>query len=337
MKNIAIIHDSYLHVGGAEKVLKYFVSAYPKADIYIPLLKKKYSGEIKTTGRIYTSILSELPFVEKYASILKPLVLLYWETLNLKKYDLIISSSHSFSSKSVNKSKHAKHVSYIHTPPKYLYSELNEMNWIKKLPFSVLFWPLFFLLRKYDYYSAQKPDLLIANSKNVQSRIKKYYNRNSIVIYPPHTVAPVDFKKRKGKYYLFFSRLEKQKGAELVIRTCSQYKLPLVVIGTGSQEKYLKKIASKNIEFTGFITEEEKVLIFAEAKALLYAAIDEDYGLVIPEVLSYGIPVIAYDSGSIREIQSKQTSKNEILLFSEYNCSSLVHAIHEHKKIYKDI
>ncbi len=328
MKNIAIVHDSYLHIGGAEKVLSQFIAAYPKADIYIPLLKNKFYDEIKTEGKIFTSIFSKFPFVEKYSSLLKPIIILYWETLNLKKYDLIISSSHSFSSKSVNKRKNARHVSYIHTPPKYLYGEFNEMNWIKKFPFSLLFSPILFLLRKHDFYSAQKPDLLIANSKNVQNRIKKYYRRDSIVIYPPHNNAPTHFKKQTGEYYLFFSRLERQKGAELVIKTCTQYKLPLVVIGTGSQEKYLKKIAGKTIIFKGFIKEKEKQTIFAHALALLCAAIDEDYGLVIPEVLSYGIPVIAYNSGAVSEIL---TNQRNCIIFPEYSISSLYTALLSHK------
>jgi glycosyltransferase involved in cell wall biosynthesis len=318
MKRIAIIHDSLLHIGGAEKVLFKFIRAYQNADVYISLLDFRLKNKLKTKGEIHTSVFSSLPFVSKYASFLKPFIILYWETLNLQQYDLVISSSHSFSSKSINKAKIAKHVSYIHTPPKYLYDEFNEMNWIKSFPFNIIFWPFFYLLKRYDFYSAQKPDLLIANSKNVQSRIKKYYKRNSVVIYPPHNTAPANFKKKKGEYYLFFSRLEKQKGAELVVKTCTKYNLPLVVVGTGSQEKYLKSITGKTVKFKGFVNEADKIDIFSRAKALLYASIDEDYGMVIPEVLSYGIPVVAYDSGAVEEMADKN-----IFIFKRYDSKSL--------------
>jgi len=328
INKVAIIHDSFLHIGGAEKVLLKLVDKFPEADIYISLLDKKYTNSIVTKGIIHTSILSKLPFIERYSSLLKPLVLLYWETLNLNKYELIISSSHSFSSKSVNKSRKAKHISYIHTPPKYLYNEYNEMNWIKKFPFKQLLFPILYLIRKHDYYSAQKPDLLVANSEVVKDRIKKYYNRNSIVINPPHNTPSSKYKKLKGKYFLFFSRLEKQKGAELVIRTFTYYNLPLVVIGTGSEEKFLKSIAGKTISFRGFVSNKQKEDILSKAISLIYAAKDEDYGLVIPEVISHNVPVLAYNSGAIKEHLKKT---NIINTFYEFNKESLYLAI---KSIY---
>ena len=234
-----------------QKMIDDAIKQNPKADVYIPVISKKFKKQLTTKiiGETHDSVFSKLPLLHThtFSSLLKPLLIIYWETLNLEKYDIVISSSHSFSSKSVNVPKKTKHISYIHTPPKYLYDELNQMNWIKIFPFKIILWPIISLLRKYDYYSAQKADLLIANSKNVQQRIKKYYNRKSIVIYPPHNQAPKKFKKNKDKYFLFFSRLEKQKGVELVVKTCSKYNIPLVVVGTGSQEKYLKKIAGKTI------------------------------------------------------------------------------------------
>ncbi len=325
-KKIAIIHDIFLHIGGAEKVLFQFIDAFPEADIYIPLISGTFKKQLKTKGKVYTSFFSALPYVEKFASLLKPLILIYWELLNLEKYDLIISSSHSFSSKSVNTGKKARHISYIHTPPRYLYNEYNQMSWIKKFPYFLLFWPIFFVLRKYDYYSAQKPDLLIANSRNVQNRIKIYYKRSSTVIYPPHNTAPKSFKKKKGEYFLFFSRLEKQKGAELIVQTCTKYQLPLVIVGTGSQEKYLRSIAGSTVTFKGFISEEEKIRVFANAKALLYAAIDEDYGMVIPEILSYSIPVIAYDSIVLNEFEKK-----DIITFKSFSSQAIFEAIQQLK------
>jgi len=341
---IAIIHDSFLHHGGAEEVFFRLIQAFPKADVFISLLTDKYRAQLiksslkSSGGRIYRSVLSKLPWVEKYASLLKPLILIYWELLDLSKYDLIISSSHSFSSKSVNKAPNSKHVAYIHTPPKYLYEEFNEMYWIKTFPFNLIFWPILALLRKYDYYSAQKPDLIVANSKTVQRRIKKYYDRSSLVVYPKHQTAPTSFKKESGKYYLFFSRLEKQKGAELVVKTCTTYNLPLVVVGKGNLEKHLKKIAGKTVFFTGFITEQQKQKIFAHCKALLFAAIDEDYGMVIPEVLSYGIPVIGYNSGAVKEIKYQDGSINKIFLFNRYSENGLLNAINKyHKSMYNSV
>lgn len=323
-KNVCLVHDSFLHIGGAENVLLKLVEKYPAADIFIPLISDGYLEllQSKTNGKIYRLFLSKWFKNEKFASFLKPLLIIYWERLNLGKYGLIISSSHSFSSKSVNKNKGARHISYIHTPPRYLYKEFNQMGWIKKFPFNFILWPLFFLLRKYDYYSAQKADILITNSKNVQDRIKKYYHRDSSVIYPDLKPKSKTIK-RKPRYFLFFSRLETQKGAELVVKTCTRFNIPLVVVGTGSKEKYLKKIAGKSIIFTGFISEKQKEKIFSYTQALIYTSIDEDYGMVLPEINSYGIPIIAYNSGAIKEFAF---SKN-IYLFDEYSEQGLKNAI----------
>lgn len=328
MKSIAIIHDSFLYYGGAETVLMALATQYPGADIYIPLITSSYFHSMSRKHTVYRSIFSFFPNLRYTSSLLKPLLIIYWETLDLSRYDLVISSSHSFSSKSVNVKKPTKHVSYIHTPPKYLYKEYNQMFWIKMFPFRVIFYPLLFLLRKYDFYSAQKPDLLIANSSETQKRIATYYNRKSVVIHPPHAIPPKSYKKKKGLYYLFFSRLEKQKGVELVFETCERNNIPLVVVGTGSLEKKLASNSTKNIKILGFINEKQKANVFSKAKALIFAAIDEDYGLAVSEATAFNIPIIAYNSGAIKE-----AAKNgRYVLFNEHTQNSLLKAIRDFEK-----
>src|SRR3972149_9171793 len=131
---VALIHDVFIEFGGAERVLLALLGMYPKADVYVPLLNEIGRKELQryTRGKIITSQLNNIPFVHSASIFLKPLLYLYWEQLDLKTYDLVISSSHSFSSKSVITHPRTLHVSYIHTPPRYLYAEYNETQIIKK-------------------------------------------------------------------------------------------------------------------------------------------------------------------------------------------------------------
>lgn len=323
----AIVHDSFLHLGGAEQVLLSLVKLFPEADIYIPLLSKKYLkiiNKYKEKGMVKTSVYNKLPISEKYSSLLKPFLFLYWGGLDLSKYDLVISSSHSFSSKSVITGPHTLHISYIHTPPRYLYAEYNEMQFINKDIIKILLSPLMSFLRKHDYQGAQRPSILIANSKNVQKRIRKYYKRDSVIIYPPVKLPKSENKTTSKNYYLFFSSLVKQKGAELAVKTFNSLKKPLVVVGTGPRKTYLKRLAKDNIKFKGFIPERDKGKIYAGAKALVYCSIEEDFGMVPVEAIAHGVPVIAYKSGGVSEtIVDGKTG----LLFNKHSIEDLQRAI----------
>lgn len=302
MSKTAIIHDVFIEFGGAERVLLALLDLYPAADVYIPLLSDTRRKELKqhTTGNIISSYLNRIPLVHSASILLKPLLYLYWEYLDLAAYDLVISSSHSFSSKSVVTGPNTLHVSYIHTPPRYLYSEFNETQVLRKPWLRSLLSPLLSWLRVRDFIGAQRPDLLIANSKEVQSRIKKYYRRDSVVIYPPVRI-PKKIQKRHPTYFVCVSRLARQKGMDLAIRTCNELKERLLIVGEGSQESYLRSIAGPTIEFLGRVPDAKMANVWAGAKALIYPSIDEDFGIVPVEAMAHGVPVIAFDSGALRE------------------------------------
>lgn len=326
----AIIHDVFIEFGGAERVLLNFLKIYPDADIYIPLLRNKWIMLLQqyTHGKIVSSFFNHIPFIHSASILLKPFLYLYWEQLDLSKYDLVISSSHSFSSKSVITSPDALHISYIHTPPKYLYTEYNEARALNHPFLKVILSPLMSWLRIRDFTGAQRPDILIANSKTVQARIKKYYRRDSIIIYPPVNI-PHAVQYGKKRYYLCVSRLARQKGTELAIRACNELGLPLWVVGTGTQEKYLKSIAGPTIKFKGWIKDEEMGNIYAHGKALLYSSMDEDFGMVPVEAMAHGVSVIAYRSGAIPEIVVHNRTG---ILFDEYSVDAVKKAITRFEK-----
>jgi glycosyltransferase involved in cell wall biosynthesis len=327
---LAVVHDSYLYSGGAERVLESILQIFPQAEIYIPLIKKPYLKKLSQAYLVHTSLFNLIPLPTKYASFLKPLILVYWSQINLDRFDLVISSSHSFSAKSVKTKPPTLHLSYIHTPPRYLYREFNEMSWLKKPFFKLLFsWPLSYL-RKKDWQAAQRVDQLIANSKTTQARIKKYYGRTSQVIYPPIKLPGSSVGQvTKPKHYLFHSRLVKQKGVLLVIEAFNKLGKPLLVVGTGPEEKRLKKMANQNIAFLGFVPDHKLARLYAQTKALVYAAIDEDFGLVPAEAMSYGVPVVAFDSGGIKEtVVDGKTG----LLFDRFSIKSLLEAVEEFER-----
>lgn len=335
-QKIAIVHDSFTEFGGAERVLFYLIRIFPQADIYTSLIKNEFCKEIykNSTGKLHFSKFSNLSFTTKYPSFFKPYFFhYYWEKLNLDKYDLVISSSHSFCAHFIKVKN--KHLCYMYTTPRFLHDEFNEISWLKKSVIKNIFDPYFNYLRKKNKKKLHMIDLLIADSINVQKRIKKYYDLQSTVIYPP---AGLEKNKKckidtQAKHYLFFSRLVKQKGIELVIKTFNNNQKSLLVVGTSNQEKKWQKMANSNIQFLGFVSEDKLVNIFNKSKALIYASINEDFGMIPVEAMNYGLPIIAYKSGgSIETVIDNVTG----LFFKDYNEKCLNQTIEKFEKLIFD-
>lgn len=326
---MAIVSDGFLHIGGAEKVLLELVALYPKADLFIPIINQQIQSKlmVKTQGKIRTTFFSRLPFFYQHASWLKPLLIFYWESLNLSEYQFVISSSHSFNSKLVKAPAGVPHLSYVHTPPRYLSKHFSEIKLWKNPTISWLTKPLFNWLKTKDQLSGKRPTLLIANSDNVKQRIRLAYHRPSLVVYPPVEVRPMNFKPlsfNQKKYYLCFSRLVRQKGLDLAVKALTKLDLPLVVVGTGPELNHLKKIAGPKVTFLGFVDDKKLVKIFAQAKALINCAREEDFGMVTVEAASHGLPVIAYRSGGLKETVLENKTG---VFFDQHTVESLMRAL----------
>lgn len=307
-KKIAIVSDVLMEYGGAEKVVESFLKIFPEVDLYTLFIVPNARKRIEKTYpkvKIHTSIYQRLirkNKISKYISIIKIFSWTYWEFLDLKKYDYIISSSHSFMSKNVKKGNNSFHLSYVHTPPRYLYDEFNELNWLKNVPWRWLFWPIKMALRNVDKKGAENPDVLVANSNNVKERIKKYYNRESVTVYPAVEVDQIKGKMRTNKkYYVCLSRLVKQKGIDLAVKTMTRLGLSLKIVGNGDELINLKKIAGSKIKFIKECSDRRKIKILSGAKALIYTSKEEDFGIVPVEAMAVGVPVIAYKSGGVKE------------------------------------
>lgn len=297
---VALIHDYLVQYGGAEKTLEIMSDIFPEAEIftgiYKPdlLSKKLNSKKIISPG---TSLLSKWP---KYFTFLMPL---YFENFDLRNYDLIISSGNAWA-KGVLTKPTQLHISYVHTPPRFLYKysveSTNRNNWYYK-PF-VSF--IDTSLRVWDYISAQRPDYLLTNSRETSKRIQKFYRREATVIYPPvdvETKSIVESDNLKAPYYLAAGRLAAYKNFDLIIQAFNLLGLPLEVIGTGKEESKLKKMAKDNIKFLGQTSDEVKFQKMNECLGLIFPVEEEDFGIVPIEAMSQGKPVLAHRSGGVLE------------------------------------
>lgn len=294
---IAIVHDVLDEIGGSEQVVLALTRTFPQADIFTTW--KRVSA---ITKNLYPHIIStwKVPYIlRRYKSYLKPIINLYWETLDFSNYEIVISSSHSFSSKNIITPPHIKHICYCHTPPKYLYMEASEKRHsrfllgLKQLVLSHM--------RMYDFIAAQRPDFFIAGSQTVKARIKKYYGREAEVVYPPVAVPKIPPTQHRQDYYLSVGRLTKQKKIDLAIKACNTSGDTLIIIGEGDERSYLEKIAGPTIKFLGFVDENTKIHYLRHARAFLFPAVDEDFGMAPVEAMAHGTPVIAYWGGGVRE------------------------------------
>ncbi len=335
---VAVVHDHFLYFGGAERTVFEILTMFPGADLFTAFIHEKMDAKVRSLvhGTIRVSPYNRLVFSYGVADLFKPLVYQWFESLNMSGYDLVVSSSHAFSSKSVRVGLGGRHVSYIYTPPRFLYGWQNETSWIRMPVIRALLHPWFMRLRQKDYQAAQRPDVLIAASQTVQERIRHVYRRNSLVIYPPVMVTdPSPITRQKRQYYLVVSRLVKQKGVDLAIRACNKLHVPLVVVGEGKEERALKRLAGPTVRFLGFVPDEQMKYIYHRAKALLYCSREEDFGLTPLESMAHGVPVIAFRSGGVRE--SVIDGKTGVL-FDEYTLEGLVSAIREsHRRHFSSV
>lgn len=327
---VAITHDWLVSYGGAEKVLEGLLEIYPNApvftSIYDPInLPKSFQNYV-----IKTSFINNLPFVkEKYRDYL-PLMPFAFASFDFSGYDLIISSSHACA-KGIRRPAQALHICYCHTPMRYAYDMFDEYMKIENISFlkKYLAPVIMHFIRKWDISSSKRVDYFIANSKFIAERIKKYYGRESEIIYPPVETdyfKPADLHE---DYFLVVSRLVPQKRTDIVIAALNELNRPLKIIGAGRDLNRLKKIAKENIEFLGYRPNETVRNVMSKCRALIFPG-KEDFGIVPLEAQSCGKPVIVYNGGGAKETLIPGKTG---ILFDEQTAESLIDAIRKFEKI----
>lgn len=305
-KKIAIVHDQLQEFGGAERVLVALKKIFPQADIFTSFFNRKTlksHQEKFNNWSIFTSWADKVPFLKNFYSPLRFITPWIWESFDFSNYDLVISSSGSYMSKGIITKPETIHICYLHHPPRYLYYYETAIEWQKYLPVRIYAHLINHYLRQWDYLSSSRVDYFIANSKETRRRIQKFYRRESVVIYPPVNIPKKisNFQFPISNFYLTVSRLGRAKHIDVLIRAANKIKFNLKIVGVGRDEKYLKSIAGPTVEFLGEVLDEKLPQLYLQAKAFLFASVDEEFGIAPVEAMSYGLPVIAYQSGGIPE------------------------------------
>ena len=327
--NVAIIHDWFSgeFKGGAEKVLKeieeIFVENKSYYEIYclVNHLNKKHKfnqGKI-----INTSFIQNLPFSKKHFHKYLPLFPLAIEQLDLREFDLIISSSHAVA-KGVITSPDQLHISYIHSPMRYAWDQMHvylESSSYMKSKINILLRMILQDLRKWDYLSSVRIDKLVSNSNFTAKRIKKYWGRNSSVIHPPVDTKKFSPRKSRGEFYLSVSRLVPNKRIDLLVKAFNQLDFPLIIVGSGPEKKKLMKISKNNISFHNYQNDLSIKNLMETCRAFVYTGI-EDFGIAPVEAMAAGAPIIAFNKGGILDTVKCINSEAKIstgILFDEQN------------------
>lgn len=316
---IALVHDYLSQDGGAERVLKAFHEVWPEAPIFVLFHDRKKIPDFNT-AIIRESFLSRLPFVRGHFQWYLPLIPLATEKYNLEEFDVVLSSTSAFA-KGVLTAPHTLHISYCHTPARYLWSDTHQyIANLKYNPLIKMLLPrLISKMRLWDTMSANRVDHFVANSRTVQYRIQKYYRRLSDVIHPPVTLSTFAIHKKPNDYFVAGGRLVPYKNLDLVIQAFNRLGWPLRIFGTGSELSRLRAIAKPNCIFLGRISETEKAKLLSGARAFIHPQI-EDFGITPLEAMASGRPVIAYAVGGATEtIIPNETG----VFFNEQNWETL--------------
>jgi glycosyltransferase involved in cell wall biosynthesis len=331
---IALVHDYIRDFGGAERVLKVLTQIFPDAPIYTAFhVKDSRAGKEFENKTIIESKFA--PFIKHFNlySPLRFLLPIIWQSIDLSKYDLVITSSSSYIARGFKVSPNTKVICYCHTPPRFLYGyktgDLNKF-WLIKI-YANLITPF---IKRFDQESAKKVNYWIANSKNVEERIKRIYHKDSVVIYPPVDIKKHPVKESDKKYFLIVSRLVGTKGLTDAIKASVELGFNLKIVGESSGildvSDKLKKLANKNVEFLGRVSDEKLWELYAGALGFIALARDEDFGMTVVEAQAAGTPVIAFNGGGFKE--SVVSGKTGILI-NDTDVKSLKSAIEKFEKI----
>ncbi|GCE03787.1 glycosyltransferase [Dictyobacter aurantiacus] len=295
---VALVHDYLNQMGGAERVVLAFHEIFPEAPLYTSIYDPKRVDPAFQKMDIRTSFMQKLPLVTRHHQPYLPLYPFAMENLDLRGYDLVLSSSSAFG-KGVITRPETMHICYCHTPMRWCwnYQEYVEREQLGKVARGVL--PFLITgLRVWDQTSAQRVDHFIANSPAIAERIRKYYRREAAYIPPPVDTKRFPFEPDMlpGDYFLAVSRLIPYKRLDLAIEACNRLQLPLVIIGGGRDEERLKRLAGPTIRFMGRLSDEEVIYYFQHCRAFLFPG-EEDFGITPLEAQACGRPIIAYGAG----------------------------------------
>lgn len=295
---IALVHDYLLEAGGAERVLRVLSDMYPDAPIYTALTKNGTAKALFHDRKIIESTWGWLLKIGRAYSYFRFLLPWVWQSIDLTDYDLVFTSCSGYIARGFKVRNDTKVIAYCHTPPRWLYGYDTPTGAQTKWWGKAFMWIVGPFVRYFDYQSAQRVDVWIANSKEVAKRIEKFYRTPSIVVYPPIEIdssASVGMTKREN-YYLMISRIVGGKGILEASKAFKKLGIILKIVG----EVVDAKLAGQ-AESLGRVEDSELAELYARAKGFVALARDEDFGMTVVESMAYGTPVLAYNGGGYKE------------------------------------
>ncbi|TKJ41904.1 glycosyl transferase family 1 [candidate division LCP-89 bacterium B3_LCP] len=332
---IALVHDWLTGMRGGEKCLEVLCEFFPEATLFTIYHDHGAMSPIIEGMKIRTSWIERLPFARPYFRAYLPFFPAAIENFDLSAYQLIISTSHCVA-KGVKTPHGSLHLSYIHTPMRYIWEMYRHYLGSARNPLKRLFGPvLASRLRTWDVASSDRVDEFIANSENVRKRIGKHYSRDATVIHPPVDTDFYHPTENQGDYYLIVTALVPYKAVDIAVHAFNSLGRKLIIVGDGPECNHLKQIANANIEFLPWQNEESLRNLYSGCQALIFPG-EEDFGIVPLEAQSCGRPVVAYGRGGVLETviplnqQSRTADKEPTGVFFHHpNSESLAEAVRE--------
>ncbi|MEM9952642.1 MAG: glycosyltransferase [Chloroflexota bacterium] len=296
---LALVHDWLNQIGGAEDVLATLVEQYPQSPIYTSIYATDVMPNFYQSWDIRTLWMDNLPAIYRHHQPYLPLYPFAWQGLDLSDYDVILSNKSGFCHGLQFDSSKSLHICYCLAPTRYVwqldgYIKREGLGAIAEMGLR----PLIAMLKNWDYQSAQRVSHFIAISTEIQERIHTYYNRDSVIIYPPvetERFQPVS-QDQVEDYFLVVSRLIPYKRIDLAVQAATRLNLPLKVGGKGRDMERLQAMAGDTVEFLGYIPDEDLPNLMARAKAFIFPGL-EDFGITPVQAQATGRPVIAYEGG----------------------------------------
>jgi glycosyltransferase involved in cell wall biosynthesis len=298
MMKVAVVHDWLTGMRGGERVLEEILEIFPCAEIFT-LLHRPGSVSPRIEARpIHTSFLQRAPFAARAYRGYLPLFPLAIESLRVRGFDLVISSSHCVA-KAV-RAGGAPHLCYCHTPMRYVWDQFGAYFGGRRGLLRGLARPVARALREWDAATAGRVDTFVANSEHVRARIRRSYGRDATVVYPPVDLDRFGAPRQPADFYLVVSALVPYKRIDLAVRACALLGRRLVVAGDGPELPRLQRLAGPDTTFLGRVPDEEIASLYSRCRALLFPGV-EDFGITAVEALAAGAPVVALADGGVME------------------------------------
>jgi glycosyltransferase involved in cell wall biosynthesis len=321
---VAIIHYWLVGMRGGEKVIEALCEMYPQADIFTHVYVPEMVSDRIRRHRVVPTFINSLPRAARMYKTYLPLMPLALEQLDLRGYDLVISSE-SGPSKGIIPPSDALHVCYCHTPMRYIWNMYNDYRDGAGRLTRLMMPPLAHYLRMWDVTSAARVDSFVANSTTVARRIHRYYGADSVVIHPPvdvnafSAVAPSEL----GDFYLMAGELVSYKRPDLAVQAFNEMKLKLVVIGGGEMLDEVRRIAGPTVTVMGSQPFDILKQHYARCRALIFPG-EEDFGMVPVEAMASGRPVVAFGRGGATETVADGVTG---VFFAEQTVEAIVSAV----------